>query len=754
MAFQNLETQPIKDFVEKSYLDYSMYVILDRALPHIGDGLKPVQRRIIYAMSELGLSALSKHKKSARTVGDVLGKYHPHGDSACYEAMVLMAQAFSYRYPLVDGQGNWGSIDDPKSFAAMRYTESKLTKYAQVLLRELGQGTVTWKPNFDGTLKEPELLPAMLPNVLLNGASGIAVGMSTDMPPHNIRDVVASCLAVIDNPEIDSSELANIIQGPDYPTYGELITPKKDLQSLYETGNGSVKLRATYQIEDKTIVINSLPYQTSSAKIIEQIASQMSAKKLPMIDDIRDESDHENPVRLVLIPRSNRVDLEQVIGHLFATTDLEKNYRVNFNMIGLDNKPQVKNLAQILNEWLVFRRQTVTNRLQTRLDAVNKRLHLLEGLLIAFLNLDEVIRIIREEDEPKAVLIKVFDLTEVQAEYILETKLRHLARLEEMKLKEEQTKLLKEQKSLNGLLKSPKKLIQLIRDEIEKIGKEFDNERRTVLVEREAAKAIDEAALTPSETVTVVLSKMGWVRSAKGAQIDAHELAYKAGDKYQHHVVGKSNCNAIFFAEDGRTFSLPAHTLPGARGFGEPLSGKLSTGNHRFQYVLLDQAKAKYLFVSDIGYGMISAYENMTSRAKAGKAFLSLGETKALPPIKLSDATRYILFITDDAHVLVVAREEIPELGRGKGNKLIQIPPKLLKEGVKLSEVIPLSGNEILRFKVGRSKENITPEMWMQWIGNRAKRGRVLPKGMEKYKMIEIEYVKQSAKTEQTGDDE
>ncbi len=740
MVFKNLETQPIRDFVEKSYLDYSMYVILDRALPHIGDGLKPVQRRIIYAMSELGLSALSKHKKSARTVGDVLGKYHPHGDSACYEAMVLMAQDFSYRYPLVDGQGNWGSIDDPKSFAAMRYTESKLTKYAQVLLRELGQGTATWKPNFDGTLKEPELLPAMLPNVLLNGASGIAVGMSTDIPPHNIRDVVAACLAVIDNPELTASELASIIQGPDYPTYGELITPKQNLRTMYETGNGSVKLRATYQIEDKQIVIHSLPYQTSSAKIIEQIAAQMAAKKLPMIDDIRDESDHENPVRLVLVPRSNRVDLEKVIGHLFATTDLERNYRVNFNMIGLDNKPQVKNIAQILNEWLVFRRQTVTRRLQTRLDAVNKRLHLLEGLLVAFLNLDEVIRIIREEDEPKAELIKTFELTEIQAEYILETKLRNLARLEEMKIKEEQTKLLKEQKSLNSLLGSPKKLTKLIRDEIEKIGEEFNSERRTILVEREAAKAIDEAALTPSETVTIVLSKMGWVRSAKGSQVDAHELSYKAGDKYQHHVVGKSNCNAVFLTEEGRAFSLPAHTLPGARGFGEPLSGKLSIGNHRCQYVLLDQAKSKYLFVSDIGYGMISEYENMVSRTKAGKAFLSLGAANALPPIKLSDAVKYLLFITDDAHVLVVTREEIPELGRGKGNKLIQIPPKLLKSGIKLAEVIPLTGDEVLRFKVGRSKENITPEMWSQWIASRAKRGRLLPKGLEKYKMIEVEH--------------
>lgn len=739
MAFNNLETLPIRDFVEQSYLDYSMYVILDRALPHIGDGLKPVQRRIIYAMSELGLSALSKHKKSARTVGDVLGKYHPHGDSACYEAMVLMAQNFSYRYPLVDGQGNWGSIDDPKSFAAMRYTESKLTKYAQVLLRELGQGTVTWQANFDGTMKEPQLLPAMLPNMLLNGASGIAVGMSTDIPPHNVRDVATACLAMIDNPEITTGALAEILQGPDYPTYGECITAKKDLRAMYETGNGSVKLRATYTIEEKTIVINALPFQTSSAKIMEQVAAQMTAKKLPMIDDIRDDSDQDTPVRLILTPRSNRVDLERVMEHLFATTDLEKNYRVNFNMIGLNNKPQVKNLAQIISEWLQFRRDTVTARLQTRLDAVDKRLHLLAGLLVAFLNLDEVIRIIREEDEPKAVLISTFDLTEMQAEYILETKLRHLARLQEMKIRDEQAELLKEQKKLQGLLGSPKKLTQLIRDEIHSVAKEFDEERRTRLIEREAAKAIDESALAPSETVTIILSKMGWVRLGKGAQIEAQELSYKAGDSYQHHVVGKSNNMVVFFANSGRTFSLPAHTLPGARSLGEPLSGKLSIGNHRCDYVLLDQLKANYLFVSTVGYGFVSAYENLISRAKAGKAFMTLGEADPLQPIKLVDSVKYLLFITDDAHVLIVLREEIPELLRGKGNKLIQIPPKLLKAGVRLKEVIPLSGDETLRFKVGRSKENITPDMWADWVANRAKRGKLLPKGMEKYKIIEVE---------------
>ncbi len=739
MAFNNVETLPIDDFVEKSYLDYSMYVILDRALPHIGDGLKPVQRRIIYAMSELGLSAMSKHKKSARTVGDVLGKYHPHGDSACYEAMVLMAQDFSYRYPLVDGQGNWGSIDDPKSFAAMRYTESKLTKYAQVLLRELSQGTVSWQPNFDGTMKEPVLLPAMLPNILLNGASGIAVGMSTDILPHNISDVANACLAVIDDPDITATELAPIIKGPDFPTFGECITPKKDLQKMYETGNGSVRLRATYVIEDKQIIINSLPYQTSSAKIIEQIASQMTAKKLPMIEDIRDDSDQDCPVRLVLMPRSNRVDLEQVINHLFATTDLEKTYRVNFNMIGLDNKPQVKNIAQIINEWLVFRRNIVTRRLQTRLDAVNKRLHLLEGLLIAFLNIDEVIRIIREEDEPKDKLIKSFDLTETQAEYILETKLRHLARLEEMKIKDEQNALLKEQKKLDTLLGSPKKLTKLIRDEIEKVAEEFASKRKTKLIERDAAKAIDESALTPSETVTVVLSKMGWVRLAKGGQIEPQEMPYKAGDKYQDHVVGKSNNVAVFLADDGRAFSLPAHTLPSARGFGEPLTGKLTIGSRKCQYVLLDNNKANYLFISDIGYGFISEYENLVSRAKAGKAFLTLGNAKILPPVKLLDSVKYVLFVTDDAHILIVERDEIPQLGRGKGNKLIQIPPKLIKEGVRIKDIIPLSGDEILRFKVGRSKENISPEMWQKWIGSRAKRGTSLPKGMENYKMIEVQ---------------
>ncbi|MPV85845.1 DNA topoisomerase IV subunit A [Ostreibacterium oceani] len=738
MAFNNLETVPIRRFIEKSYLDYSMYVILDRALPHIGDGLKPVQRRIIFAMSELGLSAASKHKKSARTVGDVLGKYHPHGDAACYEAMVLMAQHFSYRYPLVDGQGNWGSIDDPKSFAAMRYTESKLTRYAQVLLREVGMGTVNWQPNFDGSLNEPQLLPAMLPNILLNGASGIAVGMSTDIPPHNIHDVINACLACIDRPEVSVAELAEIIKGPDYPTYGELITPTADLMSLYETGTGSVKLRATYQIEDKTLVIDSLPYQTASNKIIEQIAGQMAAKKLPMIEDIRDESDEASPVRLVLIPRSNRVDLEQVINHLFSTTDLERNYRVNLNMIGLDNKPKVKNIAQIINEWLVFRRDIVTQRLQTRLDAVEKRLHLLAGLLIAFLNIDEVIRIIREEDEPKPALIAAFALSEMQAEYILETKLRQLARLEEVKIRTEESALTKEQKALKNRLNNPEKLTQLIRDEIVALGEEFASERRTRIVERQAAKAIDESLLTPAETVTVILSKMGWVRVAKGNQVDAQALSYKTGDAYQHHVMGKSNNMAVFLADDGRAFSLPAHQLPSARGFGEPLTGKLTIGNRQCQYVLLDQNKAKYLFTSNTGYGLVSEYDNLISRSKSGKAFLTLGDSTANLPLRLTDDAKYILLTTTDAHVLVIELSEIPEIARGKGNKLIQIPPKAIKSGVTVRDVLALTGEETLRFKVGRSKESLSPEIWLQWLGARANRGKRLPNGLELYKQITV----------------
>ncbi len=749
MAFNNIETQPIREFIEKSYLDYSMYVILDRALPSLADGLKPVQRRIIYAMSELGLSAVSKHKKSARTVGDVLGKYHPHGDSACYEAMVLMAQNFSYRYPLVDGQGNWGSIDDPKSFAAMRYTESKLTKYAQLLLRELSQGTVAWQDNFDGALKEPITLPAMLPNVLLNGSMGIAVGMSTDIPPHNIQAVADCCLATIDNPEITSTQLADIIKGPDYPTYGELITPKSNLVSMYETGHGSIKLRATYIIEDKTIVLTSLPYQTSSTKILEQIAGQMASKKLPMLSDIRDESDQESPVRLVLFPRSNRVDLEQVVSHLFATTDLEKNYRVNLNMIGLDNKPQVKPLATIISQWLIYRKQTVTNRLQTRLDIVLKRMHLLEGLLVAFLNLDEVIRIIREEENSKQVLIDTFKLTVLQAEYILETKLRQLARLEEMKIREEQEKLEKEANKLKSLLKSPAKLTNLIRKEIETIKKEFSDNRRTIIIERETSKAIDESMLTPSETVTIILSKMGWVKLAKGGQINPEEQNYKTGDKFQAFIVGRSNQTAVFLADDGRTFSLPAHSLPSARGFGEPLSGKLSIGGRKCLFALLDKDKTKYLFASNLGYGFISEYQNMTSKAKAGKAFMSIPKNKniskiePMQPVRLSDDTSHIMFISSDGYVLVVEKSEIPELGRGKGNKLIQISPKLLQEGVTLKEIIPLKENDTLRFKVGRFKvgrfkENITSEVWLNWLSARAKRGKKLPKGMERYKFIEV----------------
>lgn len=633
MNYDGIETLPLQTYTEKAYLDYSMYVILDRALPHLGDGLKPVQRRIVYAMSELGLSAASKHKKSARTVGDVLGKYHPHGDLACYEAMVLMAQPFSYRYPLVDGQGNWGSQDDPKSFAAMRYTESRLTPYAKVLLQELGQGTVDWQANFDGTLEEPVTLPARLPNVLLNGATGIAVGMATDIPPHNLREVVTACIHLLDHPTASLADLCKFIPAPDFPTEAEIITPAAEFLSLYEKGIGSFKMRARYELEEGDIVITALPYQVSGSKILEQIAQQMQAKKLPLVEDLRDESDHEQPVRLIIVPRSNRVDIEQLMSHLFASTDLEKSYRVNLNMIGLNGRPQVKDLRQILSEWLTYRRQTVTRRLQWRLDKVEKRLHLLAGLLIAFLNLDEVIRIIRSEDEPKPKLIKRFELSELQAEYILDTKLRQLARLEEMKIRGEQAELAKEREEILGLLSSDKKLTSLIRKELKEDAKLYGDERRSPLIEREAAQILDEAALTPAEPITVVLSKMGWIRAAKGHDIEPEALSYKQGDGFLAAAYGRSNQQLVLLDNTGRTYSLPANTLPSARGQGEPLTGKLSLpSGGRFINILLGKDSDVYLLSSAEGYGFICSFEAMQSRNKAGKVTLTAGDQVAILP--------------------------------------------------------------------------------------------------------------------------
>ncbi|MFL6550273.1 MAG: DNA topoisomerase IV subunit A, partial [Povalibacter sp.] len=615
LNFEGIERQPLRAFTEKAYLDYSMYVILDRALPHIGDGLKPVQRRIVYAMSELGLSASSKHKKSARTIGDVIGKFHPHGDSAAYEAMVLMAQPFSYRYPLVDGQGNFGSPDDPKSFAAMRYTESRLTRYSSLLLSELGQGTVDWQLNFDGTLEEPVLLPSRVPNVLLNGATGIAVGMATDVPPHNLREVVTACIKLLEEPDSTLAELCKHIKGPDFPTGAEIISSKEEIRHIYKTGTGSIRARAVYEMEDGEIVITQLPYQVSGSRIQEQVAAQMQAKKLPMVEDIRDESDHEHPTRIVIVPRSNRVDVEQLMAHLFATTDLERTYRVNLNIIGLDGRPKVMDLKSLLQEWLTFRIATVTKRLNWRLEKVQARLHILDGLLIAYLNLDEVIRIIRREEEPKPVLIKRFQLTDIQAEAILETKLRHLAKLEEMKIRGEQKELSEERDDLEKLLKSKAKLHKLVRDELSADAELFGDARRSRIVERAAAQAIDETELVTSEPVTVVLSERGWVRAAKGHELDPATLSYKTGDAFQAAARGRSTQQAVFLDSTGRAYSLLAHTLPSARGQGEPLSGRIDPPEGAlFAGVMLGEPQDRWVLASDAGYGFVVKLEELYSR--------------------------------------------------------------------------------------------------------------------------------------------
>ena len=744
MNYDGIETLPLQAYTEKAYLDYSMYVILDRALPHLGDGLKPVQRRIVYAMSELGLSAGSKHKKSARTVGDVLGKYHPHGDSACYEAMVLMAQPFSYRYPLVDGQGNWGSQDDPKSFAAMRYTESRLTPYAKVLLQELGQGTVDWQANFDGTLEEPVTLPARLPNVLLNGATGIAVGMATDIPPHNLREVVNACIHLLDHPSATLADLCRFIPAPDFPTEAEIITPAADFLTLYEKGNGSFKMRARYEVEDGDIVITALPYQVSGSKILEQIAQQMQAKKLPLVEDLRDESDHEQPVRLIIVPRSNRVDVEQLMSHLFASTDLEKSYRANLNMIGLNGRPQVKDLRQILSEWLQYRRQTVTRRLQWRLDKVDKRLHLLEGLLIAFLNLDEVIRIIRSEDEPKPKLIKRFKLSDIQADYILDTKLRQLARLEEMKIRGEQADLEQEREEIIGLLGSDKKLTSLIRKELKEDAKLYGDERRSPLIEREAAQILDETALTPAEPITVILSKMGWIRAAKGHDIEPEALSYKQGDGFLAAAYGRSNQQLVLLDSTGRTYSLPANTLPSARGQGEPLTGKLTLpSGARFITTLLGKDSDQYLLSSAEGYGFICSLGDMQSRNKAGKVTLTAGEhVTILPPVALHNVeTDWLALVSTTGYLLLIRAAELPILAKGKGNKLIS----LKKGGLGIADealafVLVLSEADQLVIQVDNRKKPLVLKAaeLAEYRGERAQRGKLLPKGFQQVSKLSV----------------
>ncbi len=740
-VFHGFEQIPLREYAERAYLDYSMYVVLDRALPFLGDGLKPVQRRIIYSMSELGLNAGAKPKKSARTVGDVIGKYHPHGDSACYEALVLMAQPFSYRYPLIEGQGNFGSSDDPKSFAAMRYTESKLTPIAEVLLGELGQGTVDWTPNFDGTLEEPSWMPARLPHLLLNGTTGIAVGMATDVPPHNLNEIVSACVRLLDDPDATVRELCEHVRGPDYPTTAEIITAPADLLAMYETGNGSVRARATFQKDGPNIVITALPYQVSPSKVIEQIATQMRAKKLPWLEDIRDESDHANPVRVVLVPRSNRVDAEQLMGHLFATTDLERSYRVNLNVIGQDGRPQVKNLRQLLTEWLAFRTETITRRLQHRLDKVERRLHLLEGLLVAFLNLDEVIRIIRSEDEPKGALIARFALSEDQADYILETKLKQLARLEEMKIRGEQDELAAEREKIIGILGSRTKLKKLLKDELLADAKKFGDARMSPLVARQAAQALDETELVASEPMTVVLSEKGWIRAAKGHDVDAASLSYREGDALLAAVKGRSTQQVAFLDSTGRSYSTAAHTLPSARGNGEPLTGRFSpAAGASFQAMATGDNDARFVIASSHGYGFVTRFENLTGRNKAGKAMLSLTPgAKVVQPgvVNNVDADR-VVAVTSAGHLLAFPVSELPELDKGKGNKLIDIPKaKLGTERVVAVAVVSPGGT--LAVKSGARTMSLSFKDLDPYVGARATRGGLLPRGWQKVDGISVE---------------
>ncbi|MFI8573219.1 DNA topoisomerase IV subunit A [Stenotrophomonas bentonitica] len=740
-AFHGFEQLPLREYAERAYLDYSMYVVLDRALPFLGDGLKPVQRRIIYAMSELGLNAASKPKKSARTVGDVIGQYHPHGDSACYEALVLMAQPFSYRYPLIEGQGNFGSTDDPKSFAAMRYTESKLTPIAEVLLGEINQGTTDWTPNFDGTLEEPTWMPARLPHLLLNGTTGIAVGMATDVPPHNLNEIVSALLHLLDDPDATVAELCEHVKGPDYPSFAEIITPIADLRTMYETGYGSVRARSTFLKENGNIVVNALPFQVSPSKVIEQIAAQMRAKKLPWLEDIRDESDHANPVRVVLVPRSNRVDAEQLMGHLFATTDLERSYRVNLNVIGLDGRPQVKNLKTLLSEWLQFRGTTVTRRLNHRLQKVERRLHMLEGLLVAFLNLDEVIHIIRTEDEPKPALIARFGLSEEQTEYILETKLKQLARLEEMKIRGEQEELAKERDKILAILDSKAKLKKLIRDELVADAKKFGDDRRSPLVQRGAAQAIDETELVPSEPMTVVLSEKGWIRAAKGHDMDPSTLSYRDGDALLGSVRARSTQQVAFLDSEGRAYSTLIHTLPSARGNGEPLTGRFSPApGSAFMTLASGENNTRFVLASTHGYGFVTRFENLTGRNKAGKAMLNLtsGSKVLTPAVVANPETDRIVAVTSSGNLLAIAASDLPELDKGKGNKIIDIPKAKLATERVVAVVSVAPGNTLL-VRSGQRTMNLSFKDLDTYLGTRATRGHLLPRGWQKVEGLAVE---------------
>ena len=741
-TFHGFEQIPLREYAERAYLDYSMYVVLDRALPFVGDGLKPVQRRIVYSMSELGLNAASKPKKSARTVGDVIGKYHPHGDSACYEALVLMAQPFSYRYPLIEGQGNFGSSDDPKSFAAMRYTESRLTPIAEVLLGELGQGTVDWVPNFDGTLEEPSWMPARLPHLLLNGTTGIAVGMATDVPPHNLNEVVSACVRLLDDPDATVADLCEHVRGPDYPTGAEIITAAADLRTIYETGNGSVRARATWTREASgNFVVTTLPYQVSPSKVIEQIAAQMRAKKLPWLEDIRDESDHANPVRVVLVPRSNRVDAEQLMGHLFATTDLEMSYRINLNVIGLDGKPSVKNLKALLEEWLTFRTDTVARRLTHRQEKVERRLHLLEGLLVAFLNLDEVIRIIRTEDEPRDALIARFSLSQEQADYILDTRLKQLARLEEMKIRGEQDELAKELERIVAILGSKARLKKLVKDELLADAKKFGDARRSPLVQRGAAQAIDESELVPSEPMTVVLSEKGWIRAAKGHDVDAAGLSYREGDGLLVAVKSRSTQQVAFLDSTGRSYSTVVHGLPSARGNGEPLTGRFSpAAGASFQAAASGDNDARFVLASSHGYGFVTRFENLTGRNKAGKAMLNLTpNAKVLQPAAVARVeTDRIVAVTSAGHLLAIPASDLPELDKGKGNKLIDIPKSRLGTE-RVIAVAAVSPGQSLLVRSGQRSMSLSFKDLDEYVGARASRGGLLPRGWQKVDGLDVQ---------------
>jgi topoisomerase-4 subunit A len=742
IAIDNIEQKPLTEFTEKAYLDYSMYVILDRALPHVADGLKPVQRRIIYAMSELGLKATAKHKKSARTVGDVLGKFHPHGDSACYEAMVLMAQPFSYRYPFVDGQGNWGSPDDPKSFAAMRYTEARLSAYADLLLSELQHGTVDWVDNFDGTLQEPSLLPARLPNVLLNGATGIAVGMSADILPHNLTEVANACIHLLEQPNATLDAICAHIKGPDFPTQAEIITPDAQIRSMYETGLGSVKMRAVYHLEQHQIVITALPYQVSGAKIIEQIALQMQQKKLPLVEDLRDESDHEHPTRLVIIPKSNRVDTEGLMSHLFATTDLERSYRVNFNMIGLDGKPRVKGLLALLNEWLVFRLATVKRRLEHRLEKVLDRLHVLEGLITAFLNIDEVIAIIREHDDPALGLMERFNLSERQAEAILEIKLRHLAKLEEVKLRAEHEELSQERDRLQAILASEARLKKLVKEEIMADRDKFGDVRCSPLIERGESQALKEEDILPNEPITVVLSQKGWVRAAKGHDINGQELGYKANDEFKAQTPGRSNQQIVFFDNEGKVYSLPGHVLPSARGQGEPLTGKLNPADGKlFEALIAGEPDNWVLLASDAGYGFLTQLQELYVKNRNGKACIKLPENSRIlaPRLVENKDKQLIACVSNIGRLLVFSSADLPVLNRGKGNKLINIPSSKAQSREEfVVDVQLLSENDSLTVQAGKRHYTLKPTDLEHYKGERGRRGNRLPRGLQNVTLLQV----------------